>query len=147
MGVQNILGEKGNVVFTISMNSSIEDAVKLVNEKRIGAIIVMDDDKLQGIITERDILKNFLALRNSTENITVKQIMTPREKLIIATKDDDIQYLMNVMTKNKIRHLPVMDKEKLVGVISIRDIVKSLLSETTYENKLLKDYISGKYPG
>ena len=147
MGVQNILAEKGNVVFTISMNSSIEDAVKLVNEKRIGAIIVMDDDKLQGIITERDILNSFLALRNSTENITVKQIMTPREKLIIATKDDDIQYLMNVMTKNKIRHLPVMDKDKLIGVISIRDIVKSLLNETTYENKLLKDYISGKYPG
>ena len=147
MDVQNILKEKENVVFTISMNSSIEDAVKLVNEKKIGAIIVMDDDELQGIITERDILNNFIALQNSTENISVKQIMTPGEKLIIATKDDDIQYLMNVMTKNKIRHVPIMDKEKLIGVISIGDVVKSLLDESAYENKLLKDYISGNYPG
>jgi len=73
--------------------------------------------------------------------------MTPRERVIIGRKTDDIQYVMTMMTTNRIRHLPILAEGKIIGLISIGDVVKALLDKSEYDKKMLEDYITGKYPG
>ena len=149
--VSDLLKEKGHVVYSISDDSRMKDAIKLFNEKRIGALMVVNDEgEIQGIVTERDIMIKLSRTEGEVKDMNIKLMMTPREKLIVATPEDDIEYLMKMMISNRIRHIPIVDGEskcKLHGVISIRDIVKTLLSaiKLSSKDKLLKDYIEGEY--
>jgi CBS domain-containing protein len=149
--VSDLLKEKGNVVYTISDMARLKDAVRRFNEKRVGALMVVnEEEEIQGIVTERDILRKLAKTEGEVKDMNVKFLMTPRERLIVGTPDDEIEYLMKVMTTNRIRHIPIVGGEnecKLLGVISIGDIVKILLSGLgmNHENRLLKDYLDKAY--
>jgi len=149
--VSDLLEEKGHAVFTISDTALLKDAVKLFNKKHVGALMVVNDkEEILGIVTERDILRKLAKTEGEVKDMNVKLLMTSREKLIVGTPDDEIEYLMNIMTTKRIRHIPIVGGEnecKLLGVVSIGDIVKILLEGVTFtqETRLLKDYLHEAY--
>ena len=146
MKVKDILKDKGTEVATIGAEKTIYDAVKTLVEKNIGSLLVLDEKgAIAGIITERDILKQCNQCLESFSETKVGDVMT--KNLIVASPDDDLDYVENIMTQNRVRHLPVIANQKLEGIISIGDLVNVLRGECKVENRYLKDYISGKYPG
>ena len=146
----DILNEKGRKIFTVNIDKTLKDVTTLFLEKNIGALVVLDDkERIQGIISERDIIRKLAQTDKEIKNMNVKTVMTPQAKLIVGNPEDDIQYLMNVMTTNRIRHILIVcnkDGFKMEGIISIGDVVKSLITNLHHENKMLKDYIEGTYP-
>ena len=146
MKVRDILKDKGTKVATIGAEKTICDAVKTLVEKNIGSLLVQDEKgAIAGIITERDILKQCNQCLEAFKETKVKDVMT--KNLIVASLDDDLDYVENIMTQNRVRHLPIISNQKLEGIISIGDLVNVLRGECKVENRYLKDYISGKYPG
>ncbi len=134
--------KKGGDVATIKTTDTFNVALNAMNERKIGSLVVLDaDGKVAGILTERDLITHIDKMK---ENCPVSDIMTVRGKLIIAKPDDVLEYAMSVFTENRIRHLPVMDGEKLFGIVSIGDTVKELLDAAEEENRHLKDYILGQ---
>jgi len=146
----DILTEKGRKIFTIDNDKTLADSTKIFLEKNIGALVVLNKKgQIQGIISERDIIRELAKTDQEIKDRSVETVMTPQSKLIIGTLDDDIQYLMNVMTKNRIRHILIVSNPcecTMEGIISIGDIIKSLMTNLNHENKMLKDYIEGTYP-
>ena len=143
MRIRDVLEHKGAEVLTIDAGSTTLDAVKKLNEKHVGSLIVVDDDaRMVGFLSERDILANFA---ESARGIPVTQVMTPRDQLYIVHEDDDIQYAMNVMTEHRIRHLPVFEDKRLVGLVSIGDLMKAVTDSLEFETKQLNEYIAGSY--
>lgn len=146
MKVRDILKDKGTEVATIGAEKTICDAVKALVEKNIGSLLVKDEKgAIAGIITERDIVKQCNQCLESFKETKVKDVMT--KNLIVASPDDDLDYVENIMTQNRVRHLPIISNQKLEGIISIGDLVNVLRGECKVENRYLKNYISGKYPG
>ncbi|MCK4427580.1 MAG: CBS domain-containing protein [candidate division Zixibacteria bacterium] len=146
MKVRDILKDKGTEVATIGAEKTICDAVKALVEKNIGSLLVKDEKgAIAGIVTERDILKQCNLCLESFKETKVKDVMT--KNLIVASPDDDLDYVENIMTQNRVRHLPIISNQKLEGIISIGDLVNVLRGECKVENRYLKNYISGKYPG
>ncbi len=142
MKVKDILKTKGPEVTTIGTEKNIYDAITIMVKHRIGALIVLNSvAKIVGIISERDILME--SYKNYGSYAMVKDVMT--KKIIIGEPEDDLDYAENIMTENRIRHLPVLSNRILVGIISIGDIIKSQLKEIRVENRYLHDYIDGKY--
>jgi len=146
MGVTNLL--KGKEVDlelqTCERDSSIEECVQQMNDKRIGALVVVDKEGfLDGIITERDILKKCVSGKNSRDNMVVADVMTAKDKMVTTQKGKTINDVMALMTKNKVRHIPVVEDGKPTAMISIVDVVKSLLDHALSENSSLKNYIMG----
>lgn len=148
--VKEMLKAKGHEVFSIATTGKLKDAVGMFNAKHIGALMVLGEDEgIQGIVTERDIMIKLAQTEGEIKDMSVKIVMTPKEKLIVGTPEDTIEYLMKVMTSNRIRHIPIVnpeDRSKLAGMVSIGDVVKALLHDMDHENKLLRDYIEGTYP-
>jgi len=153
MKIKHILQEKAPGVETINPGRTIHDAIGKLNEHCIGALVVTEeDDTVVGIITERDILRKCGDLCSHLSgkptagktgcSALVQDSMT--RDLIIGVPDDDPNYVMGVMTKNRIRHLPILDDGHLTGIISIGDLVSAHLEEKVFENRTLKDYIHGK---
>ncbi|KPL01281.1 MAG: hypothetical protein AMJ91_00550 [candidate division Zixibacteria bacterium SM23_73_3] len=146
MKVKDILQDKGSEVATIGAEKTIYGAVKTLVEKNIGSLLVLDEKgAIAGIITERDILKECERRFELLKETKVKDVMT--KNLIIASPDDDLDYVENIMTQNRIRHLPIISNQKVEGIISIGDLVNVLRGECKVENRYLKAYISGDYPG
>jgi CBS domain-containing protein len=146
MKVKEILKGKGSEVATIGADETIYHAVRKLVEKNIGSLLVLDEKgAIAGIITERDILKQCDKRLQSLDETKVKDVMT--KKLIVASPDDHIDYVENIMTENRIRHLPIVSGEKLEGIISIGDLVNVQRAQCKVENRYLKAYISGDYPG
>jgi len=152
MQIRHILQEKGNEVFTIGADRTIHDAIGMLNDHGIGALIVMgESEKVVGIITERDILrqcgdlctrlKDLASQEEPGCSVLIQGAMTTN--LVIGVPDDDPNYAMGIMTKNRIRHLPILDDGKLAGIISIGDLVNVHLEEKVFENRTLKEYIHG----
>jgi CBS domain-containing protein len=144
MEIRDLLGHKGTDIFSISPDDSIGAAVKEMNEKHIGALVVMDSaNDIAGILSERDILKR---MEDCGIDKKVSEVMTPKEKLIIGHETDSIEYAMSIFTNHKIRHLPIIDENtKLVGLVSIGDVVKASLDNAEFEKKNLMNYITGSY--
>ncbi len=141
MLIRDLLLNKGNTVHTITTGTSTLEAVKILNEKHIGALVVTDSSgDVAGILSERDILRHF---QDSFRGIAVESIMTGRENLVITHGEDDIEYAMSVMTKKRIRHLPVFNGEKLDGIVSIGDVVKAFTANLEFEARMLNEYIAG----
>lgn len=141
MKVEKILGKKGPI-YSIHPDNTVCEAAELMIEKRIGALMVLDEDhNIEGIITERDVLRGCANKNTDVQCRSVKEMMTPKEKLMMANKDQDLRSLMNCMTENNIRHMPILDNDTLVGLISIRDVVKILLERAEFENKQIIDYM------
>jgi CBS domain-containing protein len=145
MKIQDILRVKGPEVLTISEERTVFEAISSMVMHKIGALLVMNfEGEFTGIITERDILRICNSYYDQLKTLPVKEVMTRR--VIISNPDDEVEYVQEVMTSNRIRHIPVISNNRLVGLISIGDVVKALGQEVRAENKYLKDYISGKYP-
>ncbi|OEU56166.1 MAG: hypothetical protein BA862_07740 [Desulfobulbaceae bacterium S3730MH12] len=146
MKVKDILAKKGSQVITVREETTVLDAMSVFSSNRVGSLLVVDkNDAILGIIAARDIL---MAVMNDLQGITelpVSKIMT--KELIVATEDDNIDYIQAIMTENRIRHIPVLDGRELKGLVSIGDVVKLLLKAKDVENRYLKDYIADKYPG
>jgi CBS domain-containing protein len=140
MKIRDILRGKGTEVATISPEATIHEAMTILVSRRIGSLVVTDEKrKIVGIITERDILRECTARSERIKETLVREVMTT--DLIIGVPDDEVSYVMGIMTQNRIRHLPVMADEHLEGLISIGDVVKAQLEETEFENRYLKDFI------
>jgi CBS domain-containing protein len=143
MKIRDILESKGGEVFTIQPTATVKDVLHELNARHIGVLVVTNKKgAIDGIVSERDILKNIECCGTDHK---VTEIMTPMKKLIIGHLDDELEYAMNMFTTHKIRHLPIMDGDNLVGMLSIGDAVKALLSNVEYEKKALMDYITGSY--
>ena len=143
--VKDLLQKKGSDVICINQEATIYDAVKTLVKQNIGAILVLEEnEKLVGIFTERDSLKQTVRRSDRLKETRVRDVMTT--DLIIGLPDDDSEYLMGIMTSNKVRHIPILDDGNVKGIISIGDLVKTKLHDAQYENRYLKDYIMGKYP-
>jgi CBS domain-containing protein len=146
MKLINLLNTKSGEIFKINSKQSVYEAIQVLNEKKIGSLLVMDDDKkLAGIITERDILTKCLNPEKNNKDVKISEIMTTKDHLIIGTGDDTISYAMKVMINKRIRHLPIVDHEKVVGILSIGDILKKVLEESETEVKTLREYITNPY--
>lgn len=140
--IQDVLGNKGAEVVTIGPGETVHRAVEILNDHRIGAVVVRTGDgAVVGIITERDILRAVQDRAGKIDSATVSEFMTG--DLHCGLPDDDLDYVMSMMTENRFRHLPVMSHGELVGIVSIGDVVNALKSARDYENRMLKDYIGG----
>ncbi len=145
MKVIDILKVKGNKVVTIDSHKTVRQAMDLITENFIGALPVMKENRLAGIISERDILRLIQQKGDAALQIKIGDAMTT--KLIVGILDDDLERVEALMTNNRFRHLPIMDGPNLAGIISIGDVVKAHVKDLKIENLYLIDYITGKYPG
>jgi CBS domain-containing protein len=141
--VEEILKQKGHDVWTISPKATVMDALKLMAEKQIGALVVTHDDQVVGIISERDYARKVILRGKSSVNTHVKEIMT--DKVYYVGPKSTAEECLILTTQQSIRHLPVLENGKLVGLISIGDVVKSVIGEQETEIRQLSEYISGKY--
>ena len=143
--ISALLKGKDTTILSVNENKDVGEAVALMNVKKVGSLLVNDDsEKYTGIITERDLLIHLSSCTKDLCTYKVKDIMT--SKLICISIDDTIDQASNVMTNKDIRHLPVVSESKIVGIISMKDIVNFVRSGLEEETKYLKDYISDKYP-
>lgn len=140
--VKQLLDAKGHDVLSISPQESVLDAIKLMAEKGVGALAVMDSDRLAGIVTERDYARKVILKGRSSESTSVAEIMTG--SVITTSGEESVDRCMNKMTDEKIRHLPVVAGDSVVGMISIGDLVKAVIADQKEEIEHLEHYISGQ---
>lgn len=139
--VKHLLGDKDDRVFSIRPDDSVLDAIRMMAERRVGALLVMNADALVGIISERDYARKVILKGRSSAETKVSDIMS--SSLITVSPDDSIEHCMVLCTERHIRHLPVLDDAKVVGVLSIGDLVKSVISEQAEQLRQLQQYIAG----
>ncbi|MGD8429974.1 MAG: CBS domain-containing protein [Ectothiorhodospiraceae bacterium] len=142
--VGSILEAKGRRILALGAEASIADAVRLMNSHNVGAVLIFDpEERLEGIFTERDVLRRVVDARLDYENTPVERVMT-RDVLAISPETTIEEALLTVSTKG-CRHLPVVDGERVVGMISIRDLTNSLVEDREHQIAALTDYIAGQY--
>ena len=139
-----ILARKGSAVWSIAPNATVFDAIQLMADKNVGALPVLENGRLLGIVSERDYTRKVILKGKSSRDTPVRDIMTP--KPITADPGDSVSECMRVMTDNRIRHLPVLEEDKMVGMVSIGDLVKRVISAQTATIENLDTYITGDYP-
>lgn len=141
--VAQILKSKADqTVYTITPTASVFEAVKLMAEKNIGALVVIEGDKIVGIITERDYARKIILMARSSKDTPVRDIMSP--SVMHVRPDQRSVECMALMTENRLRHLPVVDNGKLIGVVSIGDLVKDIISQQEFVIEQLEHYITGE---
>ncbi|NOZ60800.1 MAG: CBS domain-containing protein [Calditrichaeota bacterium] len=146
MKVKDILSDKGSFVITINQNKTVYEAIEAFAKHKVGSLLVVDNENnTVGIVGARDLLMETLRVVDGIKKNKVKDIMT--KEVIVASPDDDLERVEKIMTKNRVRHLPIFDSGKIAGIVSIGDLVKAQLKDLHVENHYLKDYVSGKYPG
>ncbi len=145
MKVRDILNQKGNDIYSIDSYKTVFEAIKKMSDFNIGALLVIDDGKLLGIISERDYRDKVVLMGRQSKSTPVKDIMS--NQVFCVTPDDDVQLCMKLMTVKRIRHLPVLDKNEIAGIISIGDVVKAVIDDQQFEIDSLRNYIAGGYPG
>ena len=138
--VSQLLAGKNHRLETVGPNEHVFDALKLMVEKDIGSLLVVEFGKLAGIFTERDYARKLVLQGKSSQNTLVRDVMST--KLITVKPDDSLDFCMQLVTEKRIRHLPVMDQESLVGMLSIGDLLKAALSEQANTIKQLESYIN-----
>ncbi len=143
--VNDILRHRGAVkLYQVPADITVYDAVKVMGENNIGSVLVMDETgKMLGILTERDYARKIVLKGKRSAETLVADIMTPAEKIITVNRNTSIEECMQKMAGKKIRHLPVMDNDQVVTVISIGDVVSTLIKEQQYTIKAMSDYIQG----
>jgi len=139
--IAQLLKTKGNEVWSVKPTDLVLDAVKMMAAKGVGALLVMDGEKLVGIFSERDYARKIVLEGRSSGDTSVADIMT--ENVIHATPDQSIEECMGIMTESYFRHLPVVDQDRVIGIISIGDLVKVIIVEQRELIKQLEHYISG----
>ncbi|MBI4365079.1 MAG: CBS domain-containing protein [Candidatus Latescibacteria bacterium] len=142
--VADVLAKKGSQVFTIERTATVYDAVKKMVELNTGSLLVTQGEEICGIISERDYLRHIALEGRTSKSTQVREIMTPN--VICVAPNHSLEECMAIMTAKRIRHLPVMEGGKLVGLVSIGDLVKQLSQDQQCHIQYLTDYITGKYP-
>ena len=137
--IRQLLQSKASGLSTIGPNATVLDALKLMAEKNIGALLVVENDKLVGIISERDYARKVVLRGKSSQDTPVREIMT--ERAVCVQPDNTVEECMALMTDKHVRHLPVIENEKLIGVLSIGDLVKETISEQQFVIQQLESYI------
>ena len=146
MLVSEIVNRKGKIVLTVSEDSHVFDTVKKLDDTRAGALLVTNDkEELMGIISERDILYKCYNSGKSLKESVVKNLMTSAQKLIVGKMDDSAAYLMHAMIDKGIRHIPILEDDEIVSIISIEDVLKAVLESSESEAKLLREYIKNPF--
>ena len=143
VSVSNLLKKKGNQVWSIPSTKTIQDALGLLAEKDIGALVVMKNGEICGIFSERDFARWIADKGSCSLSTAVSKLMT--ENVLTVSPQDSVNDCMKIMTEHHVRHLPVVDKDKLVGLVSIGDVVKSIISHQKTFIQQLEDYISGRW--
>jgi len=141
--VKTILEEKGHEVWTISPEAKVIDALKLMADKNIGALVVLFKDKVTGIFSERDYARKVVLHGKSSIDTPVKEIMT--FKVYIVSPETPVEECMTLMTQKRVRHLPVVDHGKLVGLVASGDVVRAMMRKQSNTLESLQNYIKGKY--
>ena len=141
--ISEILSHKGATVFNVQPDTTVFDAIQLMADKNVGALLVTHHGKLAGIISERDYTRKVALKGKSSKETRVREILSP--KVVHATPAHSIEECLRLMTEHRVRHLPVLDGERIAGVISIGDLVNWIISAQTSTISQLETYISG-YP-
>ncbi len=139
--IRDILQGKGNQIWSVSRDSTVFDALQLMADKNVGALLVLDGEKIAGIFSERDYARKIILKGKASKDTPVAEIMTA--EVTTLRPEQSVEECMGLMTDKRIRHLPVLDGEKLVGLISIGDVVKAIISEREFIIKQLESYITG----
>jgi CBS domain-containing protein len=142
--INEILEHKGNAVWTVSPDNTVFEAIQLMSEKNIGALLVTERGRLIGIVSERDYTRKVALKGKTSKDLHVRDIIS--DKLMSVTPQHTVEECMRLMTENRVRHLPVLDGERLSGVVSIGDLVNWIISAQSTTIRQLETYISG-YPG
>jgi CBS domain-containing protein len=145
MLIRKILNDKGTEVYHTGPENTVYEAIEKMADKDIGALLVMEGENLRGIITERDYRNKVILKGRTSKSTKVKEIMST--DLYSVEPSDTVETCMALMTDRKFRHLPVLEDGKVVGVISIGDLVKAVITKQKVEIHNLRDYITGTYPG
>jgi CBS domain-containing protein len=141
--VRDLLATKGSDVWSVTPETTVFDALRLMAEKRIGAVLVLENDDLVGLFSERDYARKVILLGKSSKEMPVKEIMS--SKVVSVRPDQSIDDCMSLMTDNRIRHLPVVNDGKLHGIITIGDVVKAVIAEKESVIEQLEHYITGTF--
>ena len=139
--VRHLLEKKGSEIISITEDASVLDAIKLMAERGVGSLLVMDGEVLKGIVTERDYARKVIIKGRASDTTRVAEIMTA--EVCTTTVDQNVNDCMTIMTNRRIRHLPVVDGDKVIGLISIGDLVQAIIAHQQEEIQHLEQYISG----
>lgn len=139
--VKHLLDTKQVRIISVSENISVLDALKVMTEKNISAVLVMENDRLRGIFTERDYARKIILQGKSSKDTLIKEVMTASP--ITISLSDSIDYCMELMTDKHIRHLPVVENDEVKGMVSIGDVVKFIIADQKQTISQLESYISG----
>ena len=142
--IGEILSQKGNLVWSVSPETTVLDAIKMMAEKNVGALLVTKDGKLSGILSERDYTRNVVLKGRSSKDTSVREIISSR--VVTVSPDHTVEECMRLMTEHRIRHLPVVVGNKILGVISIGDLVNTIISSQNSAIQQLETYITGLPP-
>lgn len=142
--IETILNQKPQQIWSVSPDATVYDAIALMAEKNVGALLVMENGQLAGIVSERDYSRKVMLKGKSSRNSYVREIMTT--DLVTANPRETVEECLRFMTDKRFRHLPVVGDGKLLGIISIGDLVKQVISVQSATLDQLNDYISGGYP-
>ena len=140
--LQTLLDKKGQEVYSIQAKQTVYEAIAEMDERNVGGLIVKDDEKIVGIITERDYVRKVILKGRSSQKTPVETIMS--RDLVSVTPEHTVQQAMELMTEKRCRHLPVFKDEQLVGMLSIGDLVKAIIADQELQIQILKDYVSGR---
>jgi CBS domain-containing protein len=143
--IGSILNRKGSNVWSVSPSDTVFEAISIMAEKNVGALPVMEDGRLVGMISERDYARKVILLGRGSRETTVAEIMTSNVRTV--RLEDSVQGCLQLMTENRIRHLPVMEEGKLSGIISIGDCVNWIISAQNAAIDDLERFVTGAYPG
>jgi CBS domain-containing protein len=138
--VRDVLGHKGRKIWSVSPNNTVYEALQLMAEKEIGAVLVMESDRPVGILSERDYARQVILKGRTSKDTPVREIMSTR--LVYIRPEQTVEDCMALMTDKRIRHLPVLEEGQLLGVLSIGDVVKAVISEKQFLIEQLENYIS-----
>lgn len=139
--VSNILKTKGNIILSVTPDTIVYDAIALMCEKNVSAVVVIKNENLAGIFTERDYARKLILKGKASKETLISEVMT--EDLITVSPDTSIDDCMKLMTNRFIRHLPVVEEDKLIGIISIGDVVKFIIEEQKFIIENMEHYITG----
>lgn len=142
--VRSILKLKGNHVWWLSPEATVYEAIALMAEKAVGALAVISEDRLAGIISERDYARKVILKGHSSKDTLVRDIMTPN--VITVTPEHTVAECMRIITDHRVRHLPVLEGPELTGMISIGDVIRAIISAQADTIRQLSSYITGEYP-
>ncbi|MDH3494965.1 MAG: CBS domain-containing protein [Acidobacteriota bacterium] len=140
---KHLIESKGNEIWSIGPDATVLDAISLMAEKRIGALLVMNDNELQGVFSERDYARKVVLRGKSSRKTAVSEIMS--SEVVTADPSNSVEECMSLMTENRVRHLPVVTDNQVVGVLSIGDLVKAIIDEQQFKIEQLENFITTGY--